>query len=50
MGSEFLFIALAVISVLSSLATEGIKKLLNEKQGKYSANFIAVIVAVVLTI
>lgn len=50
MGSEFLFIALAVISVLASLATEGIKKLLNEKQVKYSANVIAVVVAVVLTI
>ena len=48
MSYEFLFIALAAISIFTSLATEGVKKLLNEKGVKYSANLLAVIVAVVL--
>ena len=50
MSYEFLFIALAAISIFTSLTTEGVKKLFIEKGVKYSANILAVVVAVVLTI
>ena len=50
MTSGFLISALALISVLTSLTVEAIKKLLNEKQIPYSSNLLAVIVAVLLTI
>ena len=50
MSYEFLFIALAVISIFTSLATEGVKKLLDEQKIKYSPNLLVVIIAVVLTI
>lgn len=48
MSGEFLISALAIISVLTSLTVEAIKKLLGDR--KYSANLLAAIVAVVLTI
>ena len=50
MNSGFLLSALAVISVLTSLTVEGIKKILDEKKRKYSSNVLAVIVSLVLTI
>jgi len=50
MNYEFLFIALATISIFTSLATEGVKKLLNEQGKKYSSNLLAVAVAIVFTL
>ena len=50
MDKEFILGALTVISILTSLTVEAIKKLLNEKQVEYSSNLLAVIVSVVLTI
>lgn len=41
---------LALLSALTSLAVEGIKKLLDEKQIHYSANLLAVIVSVIFTL
>lgn len=41
---------LALISVLSSLATEGVKKLLEETKMKYSCNVLASILSVVITL
>ena len=41
---------LALISVLSSLATEGVKKLLDETKMKYSSNALASIISVVMTL
>ena len=48
MNSGFLISALALISVLTSLTVEALKKLLGEAKGSY--NLLAAIVAVVLTI
>lgn len=48
MTGEFLFLALSGISILTTLTVEAIKKLLGDK--KYSANLLAAIVAVVLSI
>ena len=48
MTSEFLISALAIISVLTSLTVEAIKKLLGDR--KYSSNLLAAIVAVIITI
>lgn len=50
MNGQFLITALAVISVLTSLTVQALKKLLDEKGAKYSSNVLAVIVAVVLTV
>lgn len=50
MNGEFLIKALFLISALTSLTVEAIKKLLNGKEIKYSSNLIAAIVAVVLTV
>ena len=47
MTGEFLFKALAGISILTTLTVEAIKKLLGDKP--YSANLLAAIVAVVLS-
>jgi len=49
MSSQFLLSALAIISVLTSLTVEAIKKILDEKHKEYSSNLLAVIVAAVLT-
>lgn len=50
MSSQFLLSALAIISVLTSLTVEAIKKILDEKHKEYSSNLLAVIVAAVLTL
>ena len=50
MSMTFLTSALLLVSVLTSLTVEGIKKLLNEKNTKYSANVLAVIVSVILAL
>lgn len=50
MINDFLLPALAIISVLTSLTVEAIKKLLNEKGYKYSSNILAAIVSIVLTV
>ena len=50
MNGDFLIKALFLISALTSLTVEAIKKLLNGKEIKYSSNLIAAIVAVVLTV
>lgn len=42
--------ALALVSVLTSLTVEGIKKLLNESGKPYKANLLAAIVAIVLSL
>ena len=49
MNGSFLFIALAIISAFTTLATEGVKKLLDEAGKKYAPNLLAVIVAVAFT-
>ena len=48
MSSGFLIAALAIISGLTSLTVEAIKKILGDK--KYSSNLLAAIVAVILTV
>jgi predicted membrane metal-binding protein len=50
MSSGFLISALAVISVLTSLTVEAIKKLLNERGAEYSSNLLAAIVAILITV
>jgi hypothetical protein len=50
MNNGFLLSALALISVLTSLTVEAIKKILNEKQVEYSSNLLAVIVSTILTV
>lgn len=50
MDKEFLIVALVAVSLFTSLATEGIKKLLDEAHIKYASNLLVSIVAVVLTI
>lgn len=49
MSSEFLIYALAGIAGLTSLTVQALKKLLDEKEAKYSSNLLAVIVSVILT-
>jgi len=50
MSGSFVVSALVAIAVFTSLTVEGIKKILDELGKKYSANILAAIVAVVLTI
>ncbi len=50
MNNGFLLSALALISVLTSLTVEAIKKILNEKKVEYSSNLLAVIVSTILTV
>ena len=50
MDGEFVLKALALISGLTTLTVEAIKKLLNDKQVQYSSNLLAAIVAVILTL
>lgn len=50
MSSGFLASAIAIISALTTLTVEGIKKILDEKQIHYSSNVLAIIVALVLTV
>lgn len=49
-NSGFLLSALAVISALTSLTTEGIKKIYDERGKKYSSNILAVCVAFGITV
>ena len=48
MNGQFLVSAVAILSITTSLTVEGLKKLLKDK--KYSANFLAVITSIVLTL
>ena len=50
MNSGFLITALALISVLTSLTVEALKKILDEKHMNYSSNLLAVIVSTILTV
>ena len=50
MSSGLLISVLAIISVLTSLTVEAIKKILDEKEINYSANLLAMIVSIVLTL
>ena len=49
MNTEFLFKALALIAVLTSLTVQALKKIFNEKQINYSSNLLAAIVAAFLS-
>ena len=49
MSSEFLLYALAGIAGLTSLTVQALKKLLDEKEVKYSSNLLAVVASVILT-
>lgn len=50
MNSGFLLSVLAIISALTTLTVEGIKKILDEKQVQYSSNILAIIVSFVITL
>lgn len=50
MNNGFLLGAVALISGLTTLTVEGLKKLLDEKGKEYSSNMLAVVVAFVLTV
>lgn len=50
MSTEVLFTALALLSALTTLTVEGIKKLLDEAGKSYAPNLLAAIVAIVLTV
>jgi hypothetical protein len=47
MSISFLSTALMLVSVLTNLTVEGIKKLLNEANAKYSSNALAAIISVI---
>lgn len=49
MTSGFLLSALALISALTTLTVEAIKKILDERGKTYSSNILAVIVSLVIT-
>ena len=50
MDSNIMVIGLVAVALFTSLTTEAIKKILDEKQVKYSANILAAVVSVVLTV
>lgn len=50
MSFEIFLLLLMIVSILTGLVTEGIKKLLDEVKKPYRANLLAGIVAVVLSI
>lgn len=50
MNNGFLISVLAIISVLTSLTVEALKKILDEKKVSYSSNLLAVIVSTILTV
>lgn len=50
MNSGFLLSVLAVISVLTSLSVEGIKKILDEQGKQYSSNILAIEVSTGITL
>ena len=49
MGFTFIFIALFAVSLLTTLTVQGIKYVLDTSNANYSANILAVVVAVVLS-
>lgn len=49
MQVSFLSTALLIVSLVTNLTVEGIKKLLDEASVKYSSNLLAVIVAIVVS-
>lgn len=49
MPISFLTTALLIVSVVTNLSVEGIKKLLDETGLKYSSNLLAVVVSIVIT-
>ena len=50
MNSGFLISVLAIISVLTSLSVEGIKKILDEQGKQYSSNILAIEVSTGITL
>ncbi|MBQ0111651.1 MAG: hypothetical protein KBT03_00810 [Bacteroidales bacterium] len=50
MAMEFLFMALLIISILTNLTVEGIKKLLDNGNIKYSPNIMAAVTSVVISV
>lgn len=48
MPISFLTIALLIVSVITNMTVEGIKKLLNETTVKYSSNVLAAILSVLI--
>jgi hypothetical protein len=48
MSISFLTTALLIISVVTNLTVEGIKKLLEDTSVKYSSNILAVVISVVI--
>jgi len=49
MSLEFLVIALLVVSILTNLTVEGIKKIADKRAANYSANMLAAVTSVVLS-
>ena len=49
MGFQFILVALAVVSVFTTLTVQGIKFVLDTANANYSSNILAVIVSVVLS-
>lgn len=50
MTMEFLFIALLAVSILTNLTVEGLKKVMDKKTADYSANVLAAVTSVVLSV
>lgn len=48
MSITFLMTALLIVSLVTNLTVEGIKKLLDEATVKYSSNLLAVVVSIVI--
>ena len=49
MSMEFMSIALLIVSVLTNLTVEGIKKVLDNRSANYSANIMAAVTSVVIS-
>lgn len=49
MSLEFLVIALLIVSILTNLTVEGIKKIADKRAANYSANMLAAVTSVVLS-
>ncbi len=50
MSLEFLVVALLIVSILTNLTVEGIKKIADKKAANYSANMLAAVVSVLLSV
>ena len=50
MSLEFLIFALLIVSILTNLTVEGIKKLTDKKSVDYSLNVLAAVTAVILSV